>query len=181
MKFKRILAMALSLVTCVALCGCTIETPYGTIDMKLDESKKSDQTKVIGENGKETIIPTGSIFAYVDALLDEVALPNGATTGELKTFVYDTIGLTGIDLRDLDDGTDLNDIINQALGVAGLDMSNPAEVEKAIKDALEEQGIDTSEVDINLGDLIQEDGEVDASENLDEGAEEGAVGDEAKK
>lgn len=161
---KRIIALALALCACFALCACEVQTPYGTLNLQLDESKRSEQTKVIDENGKETIIPTGSIFAYVDALLDEVALPNGATTDELKTFVYDTIGLTGIDLRDLDDGTDLNEVINQALGTSGLDMSNPEEIERVIKEALEENGVDTSDVEINLEELlkgVEEDGAVD--------------------
>lgn len=154
MKLKRILAMLLALMACFTLCACEIQTPYGTINMQLDESRKSEQTKVIDETGKETVIPTGSIFAYVDALLDEVALPNGATTAELKTFVYDTIGLTGIDIRELDDGTDLNEVINKALGTTGLDMSNPAEIECVIKEALEEQGVDTSDLEVDLEELI---------------------------
>lgn len=156
MKIRKIASLALALAMCLILCACQIQTPYGTLNMTLDESKKSDQTKVIDENGKETIIPTGSIVSYIDALLDEVAIPNGGTTADLKSFVWSTLGVVGIDRSKLDDGTSMEDLISAALAESDLDLSDTESVEQAIKDALEEQGIDASDISLDIDSIIKE-------------------------
>lgn len=98
-KLSLFLAM---LLACSVLSACTVRTPMGELTVGFDETKKSDQTVVVDENGNETVIETDKVSSLVDKMLDEVALPNGATKEDLKSFVYGTLGAVGIDLDNLD-------------------------------------------------------------------------------
>lgn len=116
------------------LTGCSVSTPYGTARFTFDSSEVSDNVTYTDNNGKSTVIDMSSPKAYVDQLLDSVALPQGASTADLKSFVYSNLDSIGIDL----DNIDLDD--EEAV----------SEAEDAIKTTLEEQGIDTSDLDIDL-------------------------------
>ena len=69
-----------------------------------------------------------------------MSVPNGGTTSDLKTFVYDSLDKVGIDLDNLDFESS-EDVTN---------------AENEIKKALEEQGVDTSSLDIDLKKFVEE-------------------------
>lgn len=125
------------LCVCLLLCACEVQTPGGTLTIGFDETKKSEQTKIIDQDGNETVIDTSNLTGFVDRLLDDVALPNGASTAELKEFVYGTIGSLGIDLTDID---------------------NSEQIEQTIRDALEEKGVDTTDMEIDVEEWLAQEG-----------------------
>lgn len=136
---KRVMLTSL-VISILMLSACSVTTPVGTLNVSFDESKKSESTIITDENGNQTIIHTENVSAYVDQLLDSVELPDGASTADLKQFVYDNLSSLGIDL-------------------SSIDFSNEESVEnaeEAIEEALQEQGVDTSNMDINLEDFVEE-------------------------
>jgi hypothetical protein len=136
---KKIVLTTLGLT--ILLTGCSISTPKGTLNISLDESNTSDQVVYTDDNGESAVIHTENVSNYVDQLLDNVALPSGTSTVDLKGFINDNLNSLGIDLN-------------------SLDFSNTEEVDKAeqsIKDTLESQGVDTSNLDINLEDYVESD------------------------
>lgn len=138
---KKNVIIPIMLLFC--LTGCSISTPQGTVSLTYDSTQKTDNVVYTDDNGKSTVIHMESAKAYVDQFLDGVVLPHGATTDELKTFVYSNLDSLGINLDEID-------------------LNSPEEVEKAessIKDSLEEQGIDTSDMDIDLSQLQEESNE----------------------
>ena len=159
---KKFFGVCLAICLCFSLTACDIQTPQGTIHIGFDESQKSEQTRVIDENGNVTTIPLGSIKDYVDGLLDQVAIPNGGTTSELKSFVYDTLGTIGIDLNALEGDGSIEDTIRDTLENAGFDddveltPETEQKIEEAIRSALEDAGVDTSELEINVEDWLNE-------------------------
>lgn len=71
----------------------------------------------------------------MDKLLNDIDMPNGGYSSELKEFIYSSLEILGIGLNNLvTDG-------------------DKKEAEKAIKDSLEKKGIDTSDLNIDLSDL----------------------------
>ena len=136
MKKRLIVGVSLSLA--LVLNACSVSTPMGTLSF--DESKKTESTIVTDSDGNQTVIETTNINKYLDQLLESVSIPNGGTTDDLKTFVYDSLGILGIDL----DKIDLNNTedVNKA--------------EEAIKQSLEDKGIDTDNLDINITDYVSE-------------------------
>lgn len=132
---KKKILIPIMLMFC--LTGCSISTPQGTLSLTYDSTQKTDNVIYTDDNGKSTVIHMESAKAYVDQLLDGVDLPQGASTAELKTFVYSNLDSLGINLDEID-------------------LNNPEEVENAeesIKDSLEQQGIDTSDMNIDLSQL----------------------------
>ena len=127
-------------ISSLILSACSVTTPVGTLNVSFDESKKSESTIITDENGNQTIIHTENVSAYVDQLLDSVELPDGASTADLKQFVYDNLSSLGIDLNSIDFS----------------DEESVENAEEAIEEALQEQGIDTSSMDINLEDFVEE-------------------------
>lgn len=125
------------------LTGCSISTPQGTLSLTYDSTQKTDNVIYTDDSGNSTVIHMESAKAYVDQIIDGVDLPKGASTNELKTFVYSNLDSLGINLDEID-------------------LNNPEEVEKAessIKDSLEEQGVDTSDTDIDLSQLQEDSNE----------------------
>lgn len=136
MKKKLLIGVSLSLA--LVLNACSVSTPMGTLSF--DESKKTESTIVTDSEGNQTVIETTDINKYLDQLLESVSIPNGGTTEDLKAFVKDSLGVVGIDLNKID-------------------LSNTEDVEKAeetIKQSLEDKGIDTTDLDINIEDYSTE-------------------------
>lgn len=73
-------------------------------------------------------------------MLSSVDLPQGSSLGDLKSFVYSELDKLVIDL----DNLDLSD------------EETVSEAEESIKNSLEEQGVDTSDLDIDLEALKEE-------------------------
>lgn len=123
------------------LTGCSVATPYGTAKLTFDSSEVSDKVVYTDDNGKSVTLNTESPKAYIDQLLSSVDLPQGSSSGDLKSFVYSELdNKLGIDL----DNLDLSD------------EETVSEAEESIKNSLEEQGVDTSDLDIDLEALKEE-------------------------
>lgn len=127
---KRYLAI---LGCTLLLTGCSVATPYGTAKLTFDSSEVSDKVVYTDDNGKSVTLNTESPKAYIDQLLSSVDLPQGSSLGDLKSFVYSDL-----------DNLDLSD------------EETVSEAEESIKNSLEEQGVDTSDLDIDLEALKEE-------------------------
>lgn len=134
---KRYLAI---LGCTLLLTGCSVATPYGTAKLTFDSSEVSDKVVYTDDNGKSVTLNTESPKAYIDQLLSSVDIPQGSSSGDLKSFVYSELDKLGIDL----DNLDLSD------------EETVSEAEESIKNSLEEQGVDTSDLDIDLEALKEE-------------------------
>lgn len=134
---KRYLAI---LGCTLLLTGCSVATPYGTAKLTFDSSEVSDKVVYTDDNGKSVTLNTESPKAYIDQLLSSVDLLQGSSLGDLKSFVYSELDKLVIDL----DNLDLSD------------EETVSEAEESIKNSLEEQGVDTSDLDIDLEALKEE-------------------------
>lgn len=131
----------LAILSCTLLLpGCSVATPYGTANLTFDSSEVSDKVVYTDDNGKSVTLNTESPKAYIDQLLSSVDLPQGSSLGDLKSFVYSELDKLIIDL----DNLDLSD------------EETVSEAEESIKNSLEEQGVDTSDLDIDLEALKEE-------------------------
>lgn len=130
-------------IVCIMLCsmlftGCSVSTPDGTLYISFDRTATTEETVITDSNGNSTVIDTSSISSCVEQALDTVALPDGVNRDEMKKFVYDNLSNLGIDLSKLD----------------ASDTSKLDSVETIIRGTLEQNGIDTSEMDINLESIL---------------------------
>lgn len=141
---KKVFVLSCVLLLVFAMSACQIKTPAGTLHVGFDSEDKSEQTKIIDAAGNETVIDVNDLSSFLDKMLEGVALPQGTNTAELKSFVYETIGSLGIDVHDL---------------------ANSDAVEAAIKEALESQGVDTSNMDINVEDWITQEKDTNETGN----------------
>lgn len=128
MKKKIIFVM---LATCLFCSGCSITTPVGTVEFNYDASVKSDDTVITDDNGNSYTIKTSDMNAYLDQLLESVSLPEGTTTEDLKTFINENLNSLGIDL---------NNLSNEDI----------EEINEAIEKSLEENNIDTSDLEVDI-------------------------------
>lgn len=79
------------------LMGCTLTTPVGTVTLTYDKNNVSDNIVYTDDNGKEQNFDTNDINGQIDSMLEDVDLPNGATTEELKKFVNDSMDTLNLD------------------------------------------------------------------------------------
>ena len=79
------------------LMGCTLTTPIGTVTLTYDKNNVSDNIVYTDDNGKEQNFDTKDINGQIDSMLEDVDLPNGATTEELKNFVNDSMDTLNLD------------------------------------------------------------------------------------
>lgn len=79
------------------LIGCTLTTPVGTVTLTYDKNNVSDNIVYTDDNGKEQNFDTKDINGQIDSMLEDVDLPNGATTEELKNFVNDSMDTLNLD------------------------------------------------------------------------------------
>lgn len=136
----KVKAVVLGVLMSVLLSGCTVDSPQGRITLSYDSNIKSDNTVVTTDSGQIYTIDTSSVRAYVDQLLASVELPDGVSSSELNSFVYDKLETMGIDV----------DTMN-------FDSVEDAELaEDEILKSLEEQGVDTSNMKIDLSNFVGE-------------------------
>lgn len=135
MKKKAFLSI---LAYSLLLQGCSFTSPVGTVHVEFDSSETTDDFQFIDSDGNVTKLDPSDITVFVDDLLDSVDIPNGGSTAELKDFVYKNLEKAGIDL---------NNLVSE---------EDKEQAEKIIKDSLEEQGVDTSDLDIDLSNISEE-------------------------
>ena len=134
MKKKTFLSI---LVCSLLLQGCSFKSPVGTFHVDFDSTETSDDFQFIDSDGNVTKLDASDITVFVDDLLENVDIPNGGSTAELKDFVYKSLDNAGIDL---------NNLVSE---------EDKEQAEKIIKDSLEEQGVDTSNLDIDLSNISE--------------------------
>lgn len=122
----------------VLLQGCSFTSPIGTFHIEFDSTETTDDFQFIDSDGNVTKLDPSIITVFVDDLLDSVDIPNGGSTAELKDFIYKNLEKAGIDLNNLVTEEDIE------------------QAEQIIKDSLEEQGVDTSDLDIDLSNISEE-------------------------
>lgn len=129
----------LSILTCsLLLQGCSFTSPVGTVHVEFNSTETTDDFQFIDSDGNVTKLDPSDITVFVDDLLDSVDVPNGGSTAELKDFVYKNLEKAGIDL---------NNLVSE---------EDKEQAEQIIKDSLEEQGVDTSDLDIDLSNISEE-------------------------
>lgn len=129
----------LSILTCsLLLQGCSFTSPVGTVHVEFNSTETTDDFQFIDSDGNVTKLDHSDITVFVDDLLDSVDIPNGGSTAELKDFVYKNLEKAGIDL---------NNLVSE---------EDKEQAEQIIKDSLEEQGVDTSDLDIDLSNISEE-------------------------
>ena len=108
----------------VMMTGCQVSTPIGTARLTFDkEETAASNTIKIGD--KEFDISAANPKELADKLLDNVALPEGTDTAQLKQFVYDNLQQLGIDLESVDfDSDEVSSAISDALTAAGVEMED---------------------------------------------------------
>lgn len=130
-KFMGIICLACVL----CLSGCTIEmgdSHYEITDARDVFDIFMGEVDIPNGGTKEDL--TNFVTGNVDSLFGSVSLPKGTNREKLKEFVTDNLGELGIDL-------------------SKIDYSNKEDVEaleKSIKEGLEEQGLDGSNVHISI-------------------------------
>lgn len=129
----------LSILTCsLLLQGCSFTSPVGTVHVEFNSTETTDDFQFIDSDGNVTKLDPSDITVFVDDLLDSVDVPNGGSTAELKDFVYKNLEKAGIDL---------NNLVSE---------EDKEQTEQVIKDSLEEHGVDTSDLDIDLSNISEE-------------------------
>lgn len=129
----------LSILACsLLLQGCSLTSPAGTVHVEFNSTETTDDFQFIDSDGNVTKLDPSDITVFVDDLLDSVDIPNGGSTAELKDFVYKNLEKAGIDL---------NNLVSE---------EDKEQAEQIIKDSLEEQGVDTSDLDIDLSNISEE-------------------------
>lgn len=129
--------LIVSILCCsILLTGCSLTTPQGTITLTYDKDNTSEDT-VFSYGDKQIVIHTSDIKSYIDQLLSSVSLPEGVSSDSLKEFVYTNLESLEIDLSDVNE----DDIPS---------------IEASIKSSLEQQGVDTSELNIDLEEALDE-------------------------
>lgn len=128
----------LSILACsLLLQGCSFTSPVGTVHVEFNPTETTDDFQFIDSGGNVTKLDPSDITVFVDDLLDSVDIPNGGSTAELKDFVYKNLEKAGIDL---------NNLVSE---------EDKEQAEQIIKDSLEEQGVDTSDLDIDLSNISE--------------------------
>ena len=110
---KSILIGLTGIFSVILLTGCTIKTPVGELTMGYDSSKKSDNVEYTDATGKTQEINTSDLNQQLDNMLDDVDLPQGATTEDLKDFVHGTTEAIGVD-KAIEQVKEVINLINRA-------------------------------------------------------------------
>lgn len=109
------------------LIGCTLTTPVGTVTLTYDKNNVSDNIVYTDDNGKEQNIDTKDINGQIDSMLEDVDLPNGATTEDLKKFVNDSM-----DTLNLDDSiNEIQETLDNTMEQGKEEISENSEIENS--------------------------------------------------
>lgn len=124
--------LACCLFASVALSACSVKTPAGTVHVEFNKDETSPEVEA-EVAGKKVNLDFSSIESSVDKLLEDVDIPNGGTTEELKKFVYDNLSAMGIDLSSISAESAeelenaINTLVDEYSGSAGNTESSEAE------------------------------------------------------
>lgn len=139
----KVIASLLLVLLCLGATACTLQTPMGTFTMNYDADQKSDKVLFTDDTGNTKTINTDDLNGEIDSLLNDVDLPQGATTEDLKNFVNGTSESIGV--QDSIDG------IQDALDSVQEGITNPADVSD-----LEEPIVDGDNVQDGLNDILDD-------------------------
>ena len=104
--------------------GCSVTTPMGTARITFDKEETAAANTVRVGN-KEFDVSSLNPKDMTDKLLDNVVLPAGTDTDQLKQFVYDNLEQLGISLDSMEfDQDTVTDVISSALESAGAEMES---------------------------------------------------------
>lgn len=137
----KVIASLLLVLLCLGATACTLQTPMGTFTMNYDADQKSDKVLFTDDTGNTKTINTDDLNGEIDSLLNDVDLPQGATTEDLKNFVNGTSESIGV--QDSIDG------IQDALDSVQEGITDPADVSD-----LEEPLVDGDNVQDGLSDIL---------------------------
>lgn len=151
-------------VACSALCLC--------VSMSLSACSLQTMGDALGVN----------LTGYTDALLGQVAWPNGTSAADFKAFVSGV--MSDLNLDSALNSVDIEKGIEDALTALNVEISseNSEEIKEAIIRVLKENGVDTDNVEIDIDGIIDSlSKDSDGSEDLDgseggssEGSKEGS-------
>ena len=133
MIMKR-LSLLCMLMSFGLLTGCAVKSPAGTVNIQYDASEKSDDVRFISDSGKEYKVNMDEAESISKKLISSLELPEGVTEEDVEKMVTDTLESMGIEQDDIKD--------------------NVKDVTKQLKKALEEEGIDTK--DVNINEILEE-------------------------
>lgn len=125
--------LSLFIIVCMSLSSCSLLSPLGSVKVVYDSTEKTEDWQVVDSDGNVTKLSTKDFKASVDKLLEGVDLPSGSSVEDLKAFVYNGLESAGIDLDNLVTEEDVQ------------------KAEETLKSTLEEAGVDTSDINIDLG------------------------------
>ena len=137
----KVIASLLLVLLCLGATACTLQTPMGTFTMNYDADQKSDKVLFTDDTGNTKTINTDDLNGEIDSLLNDVDLPQGATTEDLKNFVNGTSESIGV--QDSIDG------IQDALDSVQEGITDTADVSD-----LEEPLVDGDNVQDGLSDIL---------------------------
>ena len=126
------------------LMGCTLTTPVGTVTLTYDKNNVSDNIVYTDDNGKEQNFDTKDINGQIDSMLEDVDLPNGGTTEELKKFVNDSM-----DTLNLDDSiNEIQDTLDNTMEHGKEEISEDSEIVNSDSTENSENTIENNENNI---------------------------------
>ena len=138
---KRIIASMIAVISVLSLSGCVLNTPVGRFTMEYDSAVKSENVEYTDETGKTQEINTGDLNEQIDNMLNDVDLPQGATTDDLKDFVHGTSEAIGVD-KAIDE---VQDSLDKAINDANTENGTVSEDNQS-----EEQTEQTEQTEENL-------------------------------
>ena len=108
---KKIQIISILASVCMLMTGCTLTTPIGTFTMSYNPDVKSEKVVFTDEQGKSQEVDVNDLNGQLDEMLNDVDLPQGTSTEDLKNFVNGTTDALGV--QDTIDG--LQDTLDSEL------------------------------------------------------------------
>ena len=148
---KGFLIGLVSSFSLLMLTGCTISTPFGTLDCNFNSAAKSENVEYTDDMGNKQEINTKDLDKQIDGMLDSVALPEGSSTDDLKEFVHGTSEAIGID-KAIDGIQNQIDVINDEVA-SNSDSIEEDETSSENEALLSEENVDTETVEESTEDV----------------------------
>lgn len=133
--------LVLCLCMCVSLSACSLETMGDAVGLDLQ--------------------------GYADLMLGSVAWPNGSSASDFTAFISGVMG--DLNLDSAVNSVDIEKSIKVALEALDVEISeeNSEELEETIRKVLEENGVDTENIEIDVESVIKSISESDSSANTE--------------
>ena len=80
----------------VFLVGCNVATPMGTVYISYDPDATSENVVFTDEQGNKQNVDVNDLNGQIDSMLNDVDLPQGTSTDDLKNFVNGTTDALGV-------------------------------------------------------------------------------------